>query len=141
MNAGHAGSPVTDVPLHGVALQASLTVKELAKSVAWYRDLLGFEVEREHERDGKVRAVAVRAGAVRLLLNQDDGAKGWDRIKGQGLSFQISTEQRVDDIAARVKRGGGKLDTEPADMPWGPRIFRVHDPDGYAFTISSIPKS
>lgn len=122
---------------HAEALSASLTVRDLKTSVAWYRDALGFEVEREITRDGTLRSVAVRAGAARLLLNQDDGAKGLDRVKGAGISLMFTTRQSVDTIAARIKAHGGSLVTEPADMPWGARVFRVHDPDGFAFAISS----
>lgn len=118
-------------------LGVSLTVKDLKKSVAWYRDALGFAVDKEHERDGKLRAVSLKAGAVRILINQDDGAKGTDRVKGQGFSIQFSTDQSVDEIANRIKAHGGTLDTEPADMPWGPRVFRVSDPDGFKLVISS----
>lgn len=124
-------------PLEATDLGASLTVKDLAKSVAWYRDALGFAVDREHERNGKVMAVSLKAGPVRLLLGQDDGAKGWDRVKGEGLSLQISTSQPVDDIANRIKEQGGTLDTEPTDMPWGARAFRVRDPDGFKLVVSS----
>ena len=118
-------------------MTASLTVKDLQKSLAWYRDVFGFTVDREMERDGKVRAVALKAGAIRILLNQDDGAKGFDRVKGEGFSLQFITGQSVDDIANRIKTPGGSLDTEPADMPWGVRSFRVRDPDGFRFAVSS----
>jgi uncharacterized glyoxalase superfamily protein PhnB len=122
---------------HADALSASLTVRDLRASVAWYRDAMGFEVEREIVREGTLRAVAVRAGGVRLLLNQDDGAKGLDRAKGVGLSLMLTTRQSVDAIAARIKARGGSLASEPADMPWGARVFRVHDPDGFAFAVST----
>jgi uncharacterized glyoxalase superfamily protein PhnB len=125
-------------PLQAQSLQASLTVKDLEKSVAWYVDVVGFTVDRKVERDGKVIAVAVNAGTVRILLNQDDGAKGWDRAKGAGMSFQISTAQDIDAIAKRIKDRGGVLEMEPKDMPWGPRIFRVRDPDNFRWTISAI---
>jgi uncharacterized glyoxalase superfamily protein PhnB len=120
-------------------LQASLTVKDLPKSLAWYRDVLGFTVDRKHEREGKLIAVSLKAGDVRILINQDDGAKGFDRVKGEGFSLQITTAQSIDAIAKRIKAAGGSLDTEPADMPWGARVFRVRDPDGFRFAISSIP--
>lgn len=121
-------------------MTASLTVKDLKQSVAWYRDLLGFTVDREIERDGKLRAVALKAGAIRILLNQDDGARGFDRVKGEGFSLQFITGQSVDEIADRIKAHGGVLETEPADMPWGVRAFRVRDPDGFKFAISSERK-
>lgn len=129
---------VATEPLHAEGLSASLTVRDLPASVAWYRDALGFTVAREMKgEDGTVRAVAVTAGNVRFMLNQDNGAKGTDRVKGQGLSMLITTAQSVDGIAARIKANGGTLLTEPADMPWGPRAFRVADPDGFTFAISS----
>lgn len=111
-------------------------MKDLPKSVEWYEHALGFTVDRRTERDGKLRAVAMVAGNVRILLNQDDGAKGWDRVKGQGVSMQFITEQSVDVVAARAKAAGVVLETEPADMPWGVRMFRVRDPDGFLFAFS-----
>ncbi|MEO7712795.1 MAG: VOC family protein [Gemmatimonadaceae bacterium] len=123
--------------LHADTLSASLTVRDIHASLAWYRDVLGFNVDREMARDGILRAVALQAGPVRLLLNQDDGAKGLDRDKGAGLSLMLTTRQSVDVIAARIRSNGGSLVSEPADMPWGARVFRVRDPDGYAFAVSS----
>ena len=40
-------------------------------------------------------------------------------------------------MARQIKELGGKLEMEPTDMPWGPRIFRLKDPDGFKLTISS----
>lgn len=131
--AGHAGSE----SFHASALAASLTVRDVRTSLAWYRDVVGFAVDREMEHEGRLRAVAVRAGDVRILLNQDDGAKGLDRVKGEGFSLMITTAQDVDAVAARIREHGGTLDSEPADMPWGVRAFRLRDPDGYRFAISS----
>jgi uncharacterized glyoxalase superfamily protein PhnB len=121
----------------GRTLSASLTVKDLQKSLAWYRDVVGFTVDREYEREGKLRAVALRAGDVRLVIGQDDGAKGWDRVKGEGFSLRITTDQNVDEIAKRIKKVGGTLESEPADTPWGARMFRLRDPDGFRLAISS----
>jgi uncharacterized glyoxalase superfamily protein PhnB len=123
--------------LLGRSLQASLTVKDLQKSTTWYVDVLGFSLERRIERDGTLRAVAVSAGDVRIVLNQDDGQKGWDRVKGEGFSLQISTTQNVDEIARWIQERGGSLEMEPKDMPWGARVFRVRDPDGFRWTISA----
>ena len=119
------------------ALNASLTVKDFPKSLAWYTEVVGFTLERKYERDGKVFGASLKAGDVAISINQDDGKKGTDRIVGQGFSLMFTTAQSVDEIAARIKRLGGKLETEPADMPWGARIFRLTDPDGYKLVISS----
>jgi len=123
--------------LRASSLSASLTVKDLAKSLAWYRDVLGFTVDREHIRDGQFRAVSLKAGVVRVLINQDDGAKGWDRVKGVGFSLQLATTQDVNEIARQIKLRGGTLESEPVDTPWGARVFRLYDPDGFRWVIMS----
>jgi uncharacterized glyoxalase superfamily protein PhnB len=127
-------------PLQGQSLEASLTVKSLEQSTNWYTEVLGFAVDRRHEREGKLIAVSLQAGGVRLLLTQDDGAKGLDRVKGEGLSLQITTHQSVDTIAGEITKHGGILDTDPTTVPWGPRIIRFRDPDGFRFTLSSTPR-
>lgn len=123
--------------LRGRALAASLTVADLAKSLAWYRDVVGFFVDREFERDGKKMSASLKAGAVSILLNQDDGAKGWNRAKGEGFSLRITTTQNIDELAKRIRERGGTFDLEPTDTRWGARIFRLRDPDGFRLTISS----
>jgi uncharacterized glyoxalase superfamily protein PhnB len=119
------------------SLGVSLTAKNFEKSFKWYTEVLGFTLDRYYEREGKVVGAALLAGDVRISLNQDDGKKGTDRIVGQGFSLMFTTAQSVDDVAARVKAAGGTLDSEPADMPWGARIFRITDPDGYKLVVSS----
>lgn len=111
-------------------------MSKLGESVRWYRDVLGFAVEREFERDNALVAVRLRAGSVALLLTQDNGAKGADRVRGEGLSLQFTTPQDVDEMAARVKAKGAILDTEPVDV-MGARVFRLRDPDGFRLVISS----
>ena len=133
----HENPELMSDQLTGNGLNVSLTVKDLSNSITWYCDVIGFTVERRMEREGKLASVAVRAGDVVLLLNQDNGEKGWDRTKGEGFSLMITTDQSIDAVAQRIKSRGGTLDMEPTDTPWGARVFRVHDPDGYKFAISS----
>ena len=136
-SAGNSPSRQSE-PLRAQSLGASLTVKDIAKSMAWYRDVLGFTVEQQHEREGSLRSARMTAGAVRILLNQDDGALGKDRAKGAGFSLMLTTDQNVDEIARRIRESGTKLESEPADMPWGMRMFRVHDPDGFKLAFGSL---
>ena len=121
----------------GRSLAASLTVNDLQKSIAWYRDVVGFIVEQEYgEPGGTPRAASIKAGTVALLLAQDDGAKGKDRVKGEGCSLQITTAQNIDELAALIQERGGVLESEPHDA-WGARVFRLKDPDGFKLVISS----
>ncbi len=123
-------------PLLAQSLEASLTVTDVRRSVEWYRDVLRFSVDREFERNGQLFAVSLRAGAIRILLTQDDGARGVGRVKGEGFSLQITTTQDIDALASNAKRAGAALDSEPADA-WGARVFRLRDPDGFRLVVSS----
>ncbi|HSM08919.1 MAG TPA: VOC family protein [Gemmatimonadota bacterium] len=125
--------------LEARTLSVSLTTRDLPASVDWYRDVLGFAEDRRHEHEGRLVGVSLRAGDVRILLTQDDGAKGWDRKKGEGFSLHLTTEQDIDAIADHVRSEGVTLTTEPTDMPWGARVFAVVDPDGFRISISSVP--
>jgi uncharacterized glyoxalase superfamily protein PhnB len=60
-----------------------------------------------------------------------------DRVKGTGFSLQFTTAQNIDDLANRIKAHGSTLETEPTDVPWGARVFRVVDPDGFKLVFSS----
>ncbi len=119
------------------SLGAGLTVNDLAKSLAWYRDVLGFVPGEEWRSGGELMGMELRAGAVTLWLNQDDWKKGRERIKGLGFRMFAETAQDIDALAAKVKASGGVLSHEPQTTPWGDREFGIVDPDGYAITISN----
>lgn len=119
-------------------LSASLTASDLDVSVAWYRDVLGFAVDRRFEREGKTFAVRLSAGSVLLLVTQDNGARGSGRAKGEGVSLRFTTQQNVDALAEKVQAIGHTLEAPPFEA-FGMRAFRVRDPDGFLLVISSEP--
>ena len=129
----------TTAAINATNLGSSITCKHLQASIRFYRDAIGFAVAQTFEREGQVVAALVAAGDCRIVLNQDDGKLGWDRIKGQGFYQQINVAGAVDvDAAAvRIKAAGGTLLSEPADQPWGARMFQFKDPDGFKLGVST----
>ena len=119
----------------------SLTVKDVEKSLAFYRDVLGFHVKDRWEQDGKLRGVELVAGSVTFYISQDDWQKGRDRVKGEGFRMYCETGQDVDQLAARIKQRGGNVIEEPKNQAWGTRDFGVADPDGFKITFSTEPKA
>ncbi|HEX4633067.1 MAG TPA: VOC family protein [Gemmatimonadales bacterium] len=117
------------------SIAASFTVNDLDKSIAWYRDVLGFTVGERWGGGGELRAIQMKAGACDIMLNQDDFAKGRDRRKGEGCRLWAATIQDITALAARVKAAGWPLDREPTETPWGDWAFMVSDPDGFKITI------
>lgn len=125
--------------LNATTLGCSITCKDVTESIRWYRDALGFQVAMQFEHEGKVGGAVVVAGNIRIVLNQDDGKLGWERIKGQGcyLQINVATPADVDACAARLKASGWTLLDDPADRPWGARMFQFKDPDGFKLGIST----
>ena len=114
----------------------SFTVNDLEKSLAWYRDVMGFAVGERWEDNGKLLGVELKAGSVLFMIGQDDWKKGRDRVKGVGFRLYCRTDQDVDRLADGIKARGGRLAQEPRDEEWGARAFTVEDPDGFKITIS-----
>ena len=119
---------------------ASLTVNDVHKSLAWYRDVLGFTPGERWENEGKLMGVEMNAGAASFMIGQDDWKKGRDRVKGVGVRFYCNTDQDIDRLATRIKANGGTLTGEPKDQPWGSRELSIDDPDGYKITIAKERK-
>jgi uncharacterized glyoxalase superfamily protein PhnB len=129
---------ITQEALQISTLVPSFTVDDLQKSLAFY-EALGFTVEERWEEAGKLLGVMLRAGKNQIGLSQDDWKKGRDRKKGVGMRVSMSTTQNVDEIAARARNAGLKLDSDPHDTEWKSRAFEVTDPSGFLLTISSEP--
>lgn len=129
----------TTTALNATTMGCSLTCKNIDASIRWYREVLGFVVDQTFEVNGKLGGAIISAGDIRIVLNQDDGQLGWDRIKGQGLYLQlnVATGADVDAAAARIKAAGGTLLDEPADRPWGARMFQFKDLDGFKLGVST----
>ncbi|HEV8268047.1 MAG TPA: VOC family protein [Thermoanaerobaculia bacterium] len=116
------------------------TVNDIEKSVAFYRDLLGFTEKDRYMSDGKLQGVELVAGNAHFFLSQDDWKKGRDRVKGVGFRVYCVTVQDVDVLARQIKARGGTLDQEPTTQSWG-RDIALTDPDGFRITVMNEKKS
>jgi len=126
----------TEPVLQIKTLSPTLTVDDLQKSISFFEGL-GFAVDERWEDNGALIGVMLRAGTAQIGLNQDDWQKGRDRQKGLGMRLYLDTTQDIDQLAARARKAGITLDSEPYDTEWGTRAFGVTEPSGFKFTISS----
>jgi uncharacterized glyoxalase superfamily protein PhnB len=118
------------------AIEPSLTVNDLERSLRFYSDVLGFMVSgRYTDSNGALRGVMLKAGACGLGLSQDDWSKGRDRKKGEGMSLWLKTAQDVDTLARRIAAAGGRLADGPKTEEWGGRSLSIDDPDGFRLRI------
>jgi catechol 2,3-dioxygenase-like lactoylglutathione lyase family enzyme len=116
------------------SLMLSYTVNDIERSLAWYRDGLGFFVAERWEEGGRLKGVTLKAGACQLGLSQDDFSKGRDRTKGVGFRLWCETAQDVDALARRLRAAGGTIVEGPGDQ-WDGYSFTAEDPDGFKITI------
>jgi uncharacterized glyoxalase superfamily protein PhnB len=116
----------------------SLTVNDIAKSMTWYCDVLGFRVKQRWEQNGVLLGGELTGGGATVFIGQDDWKKGRDRVKGEGVRLYLYVKSRrdVDRLAAGISARGGALASDPHDE-WGVRSFNLEDPTGYRITVSS----
>lgn len=117
------------------SIMPSFTVNDIQRSLAWYRDGLGFFVAQRWEEGGRLQGVMLKAGACQLGLSQDDFTKGRDRAKGVGFRLWCETAQDVDALAVRLRTAGGTIVEGPGDQ-WDTYSFTAQDPDGFKITIT-----
>jgi catechol 2,3-dioxygenase-like lactoylglutathione lyase family enzyme len=117
------------------ALEPSLTVADIQRSVWFYTAVLGFHLAEQWAEGGVLVGVNLKAGVCEIGLSQDDWARGRDRQKGIGMRIWCRTAQDIDAMALRIKAAGGELAEGPVDQAWGVRSLAVQDPDGYQLTI------
>jgi len=122
------------------AVMPSITVDDLAKSLAFYVGALGCVVKEEWRHEGVLVGAMLQTGKVGLGLGQDDWKLGKRRRKGQGLRLYLETAQDVDALAERIRGAGHELVAPPHDEPWGAYALSVDDPDGFHLTIFRAKK-
>ena len=128
-----------DFPTEGMALTHILVVRELAQSVAFYRDVLGASLYREY---GGTSTVFSFQGAWLLLVTGGGPTKDKPTVSfrvpadpnqvSHAMTIRVPDCQQAYDV---LKARGAQFLTPPTD--WGAEIrcfFR--DPDGHLFEIS-----
>ena len=109
----------------------SLQVRDRARSEAFYRDQLGFQVAEQPNpsatvfRDSKGAIFAVRDPFAPLPPTGELGT-------GVGIWFTVS--DRVEKLADLLAQADVRILRPPYDTPFG-RSITVADPDGYAITL------
>lgn len=103
-------------------------VHDVLKSVAYYRDVLGFEVDFTYGEP------VFYGGVVRDdVIIHFQAAHRTSRSTGQGAANIFVTE--VDALYADMQARGAAIVQPPGDRPYGMRDFDLDDPDGNRLTF------
>jgi len=124
----------------GMSLRLELFVHDMDVAVAFYRDVLGFELLRQDDGYASIRSGGVTFGIGPIAkLPETDGYFTTSRLADdRGAGVEIVLE--VDDLAAyrvRVAAAGHPILEDVQARPWGLTDFRIADPDGYYLRITN----
>lgn len=104
-----------------------ISTPDMLRALAFYRDVLGGEVEYQFPPEGEPGYVGMKIGGGQLgIALAPHAASG---AGGQRLALWVYADS-CDEAVERLRAGGATVTEEPADQPWGERVARVLDPDG-----------
>jgi len=119
----------------------SLSVRDLAASVAFYRDGLGFPTHNHAEGDdyvmfrleGSWLSLVTREAALADLPS--DAV----RFSTFGLSHNVASPAAVDEVYQFALAAGATPVKPPQAAPWGGYESNFADPDGHVWDIAYNP--
>ncbi len=132
---------MNDFPTSDMALTHILVVSNLERSTAWYREVLGAELDRQY---GGSSAVFTFNGAWLLLVTGGEPTPDKPDIEFAAPDHPATVDHsftiRVEDCRAAygtLRERGADFLTPPYDWTGEIRCF-FRDPDGHLFEISQV---
>ena len=120
------------------ASHVSFSIRDLAASVAWYRDVLGAEVMLDEPGDERSAAVLELPGTgllIGLTQFRSNADRGFDptRTGLDHFAFSVDSRAALDEWASHLDRRGVEH-SGPIEVPPG-TILNFKDPDGIALAL------
>jgi len=118
-------------------LRCEIFPVDLDRAVDFYVRVLGFALVRD-ERDTESPYIYMRRGDVRVGAVPSWAPEPDAETRTPPVGVELVLE--VDDLEAereRVAAAGWPVTQELTDRPWGLRDFRLVDPDGYYWRITT----
>ena len=120
----------------------SLSVSDIGRSLAFYRDGLGFPTHNHADGDdyimfrleGSWLSIAARKEALKI-----PPAAATLSFSGVGLSHNVPTEAAVREVFEQALAAGAIALKAPQPAPWGGYEAGFADPDGYVWDIAMNP--
>jgi catechol 2,3-dioxygenase-like lactoylglutathione lyase family enzyme len=112
----------------------TLTVADVTRSIDFYRNQLGLELEWDASPQfAMLRLGAGPGGTLGLLSWKEavkEGATMPDRAQARAMHLELSTDC-LDELHEELRTRGVRIDIPPHDEPWE-RSMTIFDPDGYS---------
>jgi uncharacterized glyoxalase superfamily protein PhnB len=123
-----------------------LGIKDMAESIRFYRDGLGFQTE-EKENNPKVIFFNTTGTKFELCplkvlaedINEANPPKITEGFAGITLAYNVKSEAEVDEVMATAKSAGALIAKEPQKVFWGGYSGYFTDPNGYYWEVAYNP--
>ena len=117
-------------------LRCEIFPADLDATAAFYVDVLAFEIVRD-ERGAAAPYLALRRGEIQLgAARRVLVAEPGQRRPPVGVELVLEVDD-LDADRARVAGTGWPVTEEITPRPWGLRDFRLLDPDGYYWRVTT----
>ena len=122
--------------LHG--LQPVLPVADLGRSVQWYCEQIGLDLDFLYGAPPHYGRVKNLGFGAPIYLHLSQIAPGETLARAE---LRLHVGRDVDGLYAAYRARGVAVGAPPADQPWGLREFELRDPDGHLliFGAESAP--
>jgi catechol 2,3-dioxygenase-like lactoylglutathione lyase family enzyme len=127
------------MPYQLSSLTPNLIVADVERSLAFYRDVLGFSVEDMVPDASPYVFAIVRSGPVELFLNSPGPAtKEYPLLAGRPIGGTLTLFIKIAGIRAAYDTLKERLNVvKPLEKTWyGVTEFACTDPDGYVITFA-----
>jgi catechol 2,3-dioxygenase-like lactoylglutathione lyase family enzyme len=120
-------------------LTPNLIVADLSRSIAFYRDVLGFTLQTTVPDAPPYVFAIVQSGAVEIFHNAPEPAMAeYPAFKGRPIGGTLTLFIQVDDVRAAHEALKNEVEiVMPLETKWyGVTEFAFTDPDGYVITFA-----
>ncbi len=129
------------VPFKPFGFQPVFQVRDIAASLVWYRDKLGFTIDFvEGDPPAHARIVADPTYAAPTVHLRFEPLQS-EKAPFAGAEVWMHVDNSIDVLYERYVERGVKIVEPIEDKPWGLRMFVIEDPDGYRLVIVAEPAS
>src|ERR1043166_2878336 len=129
------------MPFNFTKLTPNLIVADIDRSIAFYRDVLGFTVTRTVPEEGPFVFATVECGPIEIFFNAPGPAvEEYPAFKDRPIGGTLTQFIQMTGIRAMHAQLPGNVNiVMPLEKKWyGVTEFAITDPDGYLITFAEI---
>lgn len=124
------------------AVAPMLLVQNVDQALAWYRDVLGADLQYSSPQNPPFQWVSLRLDDIEIMLVQKEAAQGWysDQVTISEMPANFIAYvyvKQLDTLYGQIK-GKAPIVKEPTEQPYGVREFAIRHPFGFILVFAQI---